>query len=621
MKTQQEWLSALALTCMVLSATGCYKARVRLQAGPASGSLNTPTQLATAFQLTNTGEADAENVVASAISLNGATLTNPALPADLGPLPRDGSTAVAATFTGSGFTAGNSYSIHMEGTFREHGHTFPYKLDTALRIPPAAPGAGNSLTGSSPAHVVNGAHYPYQPPNFPGEANEGGHGWTVPNGPNRPKPGPPSSSSGVQPAPQGDPPQVDFEVNNSLGLSGGSTVNEPSGAVSPGGIVFQTANWYAAWSKDGTHFTQLQPTTIFPNNVDGGFCCDQIVVYAPSIDRFIWVMQYSQLNGSGESLYRLAAASPASVQSSNGTSWTYWDITSTQIGTTTSWVDYPDLSVGNNNVYLSADVVGGGRYVVRIPLAEIQSGSTINFRYTDYNNGGSAYGGHLTQNTQDEIFWAGQQNNSTIRVFAWPESGTSYSWTDVSIYSWPNPAGSSSSCSSTTPDKQDWLKKLLTSFPGNAALGATRLIGGNDRNKVNEVLFAWTACAGSGFPQPQVQWVALDANNNFNLISQQEIWNANYAFAYPAFGVNANNDIGMSLEWGGGGNYENHVAGFWGDYVVYATTNSSVGTTRFGDYVTIRPYTPDTKRFAAFGYGITGSGVDTHYVVFSRPGQ
>jgi len=110
-------------------------------------------------------------------------------------------------------------------------------------------------------------------------------------------------------------------------------------------------------------------------------------------------------------------------------------------------------------------------------------------------------------------------------------------------------------------------------------------------------------------------------NNNFNLISQQQIWNPNYAFAYPAFGVNANNDIGMSLEWGGGGNYENHVVGFWGDYIVYATTNSTVGTGRFGDYVTLRPYPPDNKRFSAYGYGITGSGADTHYVVFSRPGQ
>ena len=118
-----------------------------------------------------------------------------------------------------------------------------------------------------------------------------------------------------------------------------------------------------------------------------------------------------------------------------------------------------------------------------------------------------------------------------------------------------------------------------------------------------------------------MQWVALDLNNNFKVISQQQIWNPDYAYAYPAFAIDANNEIGMSLEWGGGGNYENHVVGFWGDYVVYSTTSSNVGTGRYGDYTTIRPYTPDTKRLAAFGYGQMKTGFDTHYVVFSRPGQ
>jgi hypothetical protein len=617
---RRHFYACAVATLFLLAASGCYHAKARIEAGSASGSLNSPTELSAALNLLNTGEADAGNVQAIVITVSGGTVSTPNLPATIGNIAKDGNAVLGAAFTGS-FQADTSYTIHVEGTFDENGHNFKFATDATLQTPPG-PGSVAALSSSSPANLANGAHFPYQPPNFPKEVNEGGLGWTVPTGPNRPLMNPPSASSGVQPAPKGDPPGFDMEVDNSLGLSGGNTINEPSGAVSPGGIVFETANSYAAWSKDGVHFTQLQPTTIFPNNADGGFCCDQIVVYAPSVDRFIWVMQYWQ-GSNGQNRYRIAAASPATVQSSNGTSWTYWDITSAQIGAGTGWVDYPDLSLGNNNVYLSADVVkkGGGRYVVRIPLSQIQAGGTINFNYTDYTKGSSAYGGHLAQNAQDEEFWAGQNSNSQIRVFQWPESSGNYSWTDVNIGSWPQPAGSSSSCSSTTPDGQDWLNKLLTSFPGNAVLGATRLIGANDRNKQNELLLAWTACAGSNFPQPQVQWVALDVNNNFNLLSQQQIWNPNYAFAYPAFGVNANNDIGMSLEWGGGGNYENHVVGFWGDYVVYATTNSTVGTGRFGDYVTLRPYPPDNKRFSAYGYGITGSGADTHYVVFSRPGQ
>lgn len=54
------------------------------------------------------------------------------------------------------------------------------------------------------------------------------------------------------------------------------------------------------------------------------------------------------------------------------------------------------------------------------------------------------------------------------------------------------------------------------------------------RRPQNELLFAWTACSGMGFPQPHMKWVALEANNNLNFISQQQIGNANYAFAYVA---------------------------------------------------------------------------------------
>ena len=63
--------------------------------------------------------------------------------------------------------------------------------------------------------------------------------------------------------------------------------------------------------------------------------------------------------------------------------------------------------------------------------------------------------------------------------------------------------------------------------------------------------------------------------------------------------------------------------GFWGDFLVYITTGSDTGTTRFGDYVTLRQE-PATKTdpgnlFDAYGYGITGGKTDIHYVLFGRP--
>jgi hypothetical protein len=114
-------------------------------------------------------------------------------------------------------------------------------------------------------------------------------------------------------------------------------------------------------------------------------------------------------------------------------------------------------------------------------------------------------------------------------------------------------------------------------------------------------------------------------------INQVQIWNDNYAFSYPALETNAcTGEVGLSFEFGGGGNYENHVVGFWGDFLAYVTTGSDAGTNRFGDYVTIR-HTPPTDAnpgnlFSAFGYGLnkapspgTGMIPNTHYVVFGRP--
>jgi len=307
------------------------------------------------------------------------------------------------------------------------------------------------------------------------------------------------------------------------------------------------------------------------------------------------------------------------VKNSNGTAWTYWDFTTTQVGINNGWLDYPDVAVGTNALYLSYDQVGVGRAVIRIPLAEIQSGSTINFQFTDPTKSPMAYGGHLSQSTRDEVFWAGPNTNSSMRVFSWQESSNTYSWRDVAVGSWPN-----GTLSSLTPDNQDWLTKLQN-FPGNAVLGATRAFGGKaTKGPVNQIWFAWTASSGSGFKQAQVQWVALDRSHNFNVVAQSQIWNGGYAFAYPALGVNSDGEIGLSLEYGGGGNFENHVVGFWGDFIAYITTASNVGTARYGDYVTIRPDAAQPRRFDAWGYGLNqpSPGVvnsDTHYVMFGRP--
>jgi hypothetical protein len=640
-------LPLLSIALALFSYTGCGgKPEAKLAASGGTASIEAPDGLFVALTVTNESAAQAEDVQVSSVSIPGATLTLPAsLPFAVGSIPRGRDTTLDANFSMPSVKPETDYLVRIAGTFREHGRQFPFALQQNVRTPPGGPGSRQANSGTAPSNQVTGAPFPAQQPNFDSDVNDSAPARRIPTGPLRPLT--PSNESAVHPAPAGrggggGTGSINFPVNASVGIQS-STVAEPSGA-SGGGVVFETANWYASFSTNGGgSFTQLNPTTIFPNGVDGGFCCDQIVQYVPSIDRFIWVMQYGpttpapnpnpkNLPSKGPGLYRVAAASPAQVKSSGGTAWTYWDITSQAIleNTNNPWLDYPDVTYGDNFLYLSADDVNNAfnHVVVRMSLSDIKAGGTLNFSYTKPSDSTVAWGAHLCQNSRDQIFWAGHNTSSSIRVFNWPESSGSYSWRDINIGSWPQ-TSSSNLMTSKAPDGTDWLNKL-SNFPNNAVLGLARSAPGEGQRR-NQLYLAWTGAIGGGFKQPQVQWIALDINNNFALVSQQQVWNVSYAYAYPAFAVNSRGELGMSLEWGGGGNYENHVAGFWGDFVVYQTTNSNVGPPadnngfqRFGDYVTIRQNTADPTKFDAFGYGILQSTPpgnptpDVHYIVFSR---
>jgi hypothetical protein len=575
-----------------------------------------PDTLLVAARLRNADPKNAITVTVESIGLDSARLRT-STPVAVGKIEAGQSAILQASFNDP-LTPGKSYQLVVAGSYEPAqygGRRLPFKVVGRITLPPAAPDSAKVSTVTVPPHKVRGAPYPPQKPRFGDEVN--GSRWTVPTG--RFVPGTPTpTSTSTEKVVIGDPPAIVFNVNNGVGISG-SSIAEPSGGATGGNVVFLSANWFAAFSNNGGgSFTQLNPTTIFPNDAIG-YCCDQIVQYVPSIDRFIWLLQ-------GNNGFRLAAASSADVINSNGTAWTYWNLPSDLFGQPNgTGVDYPDLSVGNNSLYMSWDVgwpscpanCRWGFQVSRISLAGIQAGGTITIDYTNPPDATMCWGGHLMQNTLDEIFWAGHNSNSQMRVFSLQEGSNTYFWRDVGVFTWANNA-----LSSTTPDGQNWLAGS-GGFPGNAVIGSTR-VG-------NQLWFAWNAGTDRNFQQPHVEMVTLDRNNNFNRLQQVQIWNNDYAFAYPSLATNAcTGEVGLSFEYGGNGNYENHVVGFWGDFVAYITTGSDVGTTRFGDYVTIRQ-TPRTREdpgnlFNAYGYGLNrvappgaGTRTDVHYVVFGRP--
>jgi hypothetical protein len=607
-----------------------------LSLGTAGVATADPGTVSVAVPLVNRTRLPVTGLKIERVRLSTAELRT-SLPINVGAIRAQGSELVQAEFDSKSLVSGKHYELVVEGTYhvgRKDDDTYydekipprPFHVYTVLVLPPASPGSHDVGKTQATAHKAEGGKYTHQPPRMDKEVNQG-----APPVPTTTfVPGTPTQTgTEPKPAPAGDPPGITFDVNNpvgitaaGLGCSGDASAGcaEPSGA-SGGGVILISANWNIAFSTNGgSTFKVLDPTTIFPNDAVG-FCCDQIVQYAPSIDRFVWLLQ-----GTG---YRLAMASPADIKNSNGTSWTYWNLTPGLFGKCTG-PDYPDLSVGDNSLYISWDANGGsgctaGFQVVRTSLAGIQAAGTITLDFTDPANApqSKVWGEHLTQDTGDEIFWAGHNGNSKLTVYSLKEGSNTYFWRDAGISSWAN-----NTPTSTTPDNLDWLAKNFNgpggnSFPLNGIIGAAR--------SGNQLWFGWSAGTDKNFKQAHIEIVTLDRADNFNKTQQVQVWNNSFAFAYPAFSSNGcTGEIGMSFEYGGNGNFENHVVGFWGDFVAYITTNSSVGDDRFGDYVSIRR-APITRKdpgnlFTAFGFGLnkatppqTKNQTDVRYVLFGRP--
>lgn len=578
--------------------------------------------LRVALPITNTGTLEAMDVLVTSISIPGATLSSPKLPLSLGTIAVGGRAIVYAALEDPNFAPKGTYVITVKGTYIVNAVTFGFSVNRSLTLQPASPDSNTARTGVVTVHSVRGAPFPHQPRESEAEVNT--QQWFVPKGPSHPLASVPGHTLRTQAPQPGVDPAVTFKLNNSLNFTSGGFngevaepgAAEPSGATNGAGIVFATANWVGGYSTNGgSSFTQLDPTTIFPKDAVG-YCCDQIVEYAKSINMFIWLLQ-----GNG---YRLAVATPAMVKSSGGTFWYYWNFPPSFFGE--SGFDYPDLSIGPNDLYLSWDAGLGckcsnwGHQVARISLKQIQALGSLNVSWTQPPDGQDAWGAKLVQDTNGTIYWAGQDNTSNMRVFSWADSSGSYFWQEVGVYSWSN-----SSVVSLTPDGQNWVNYLegpspAAFFPGNAVIGGT-VSGGN-------LWLAWDAGKDGNFPQGHVEMVNLDLKANYSLVQQVQIWNSEFAVAYPQLATNAcTGEIGFSLEDGGGGSYENHAVGFWGDFLLYTTTDSTIGSKRFGDYVSVRQ-DPTADLHGAFmdalGYGnekgVPGEAetADVHYMVFGR---
>jgi len=457
------------------------------------------------------------------------------------------------------------------------------------RVPTGTSGQGTLVKGAAQPKQVRDAPYPAEPPiKLPEHAV-----------PPRPVPDGPlvGKLTPLNPAIRVEKPRplqaIEFSGYSNLDnpVPPVSTVGEISVAEN-GQTVMLTGNWFAGFSLDGgATFTYRNPTTIFPQ-VDGGFCCDQVVEYIPQFDLFVWLMQY----GGTPNRIRIAAQRTEALRSSNGTAWTYWDFTSPTFGNGT--LDYNDMSFGRSNLYWTTQNADG-RVVVRLPIEELAAGTTVHF---DYTAGTDALWSHVTHNAAAAVYWAGHVSNSQLRVFSMVDGDGFYSWRTVSINSWPNGTNTS-----LAPDGTDWMsfESWKHYVFGNALQG-------------KNVWFSWLASSGTNFPQPHVQMVSVDTSA-FTLTQQVQVWNPDFAFLDAFLSTNDQGEVAMDIAFGGPPYYPSNAVGVWGDFVVYYPRLSTRASDRWGDYNTSRRSGSLPNQWVAGGYVLDATGAIPHFIRFKRP--
>jgi hypothetical protein len=377
-----------------------------------------------------------------------------------------------------------------------------------------------------------------------------------------------------------------------------SNVGEPSVAVN-GDVVFYTGNWYAGFSTDGGKtFQFLDPQTAFRQFDPPGasFCCDQVVQYIPQIDTFVWLLQYSTPNDL-DNFQRLAFARTADIAASR---FRIFDVTTRGLGVPGTFLDFPDLAVGANFLYMTTNIfppnsLTVGAAVVRIAISSIATGPIRAERFVRLDRDGF----RVAQNCGTTGFFAVHENTSTLRIFSWGEKKTTMKSVLVPVSRWIGGNG----YQSRTPDNRRWLDRADPRLTGATLAG-------------NELWFAWSVNRGSNQrDRPFIQIARIDATT-MKLLENINIFDPDSATAYPALATNSVNEVGISYFLGGGTRFPSLVVGLLTgarhDKVVAASGRGPLadddGSHQWGDYLALRPVFPARKLFASSGYVMKGGG-------------
>jgi hypothetical protein len=646
------------------------------------------TTVGVAMQIVNAGTAQAEDVLVTSVTLSAGSFQGPqALPLAIGPIEA-GSDTILNLIVKVPASDGRSYLMTIAGTYRYAGQVYGYSINRSI-APGPSPTSFPVSHGVSVVQNPNAVTYPPRPP-APVFGPNAESPVLIPIGP--PRLIFPLTPTGTTVGPASGAASVQIPINTKINGNGSFIPPDPNAAAQGGanGVVLTTYNSSGtgtaggiSYSIDGgltftaVNLSDPQPgnparTSFFPQS-DGGLCCDQVVVYLPQPNLFVWLLQYNPVTACATncpptagvtSTYkitqsprlRVAWATPTAIASNFWNAWSYADLTGINVAGVSSglgiaaneWLDYPDLAWSDTFLYVGIDhgnptpgkVYTGRRIVARLSLADISNvgAGTLHYDYAELTGSNGLNKTHFVQGAPGQMVVGSLDNNSRLRVFTWPDgSGTipapsTVNFSQINQTTYTAPA----------PDGVDWL---AVSFPGNITGAAYIFVPANPGGGIfgpptpehNLYTFAFDAGQnGSARPQAYVRLETVEASGtNYTASSEYDIWNANYAYAMAALG-SSGNELGITLAVGGGTiGYPQQAVGFRNDFVVYQVTGSNATQgTRFGDYFSNRLVPSDTVRFGAEVYDVTlnpvppgsaptcavvGCQTNMRYVEFQRP--
>ncbi len=383
-----------------------------------------------------------------------------------------------------------------------------------------------------------------------------------------------------------------------------STVGEPSLGQSDDSILF-TGNWYASTTVDGgISWRPVDPFTFFPP-ADGGFCCDQTVLYDPGHDLFLWLLQYVKTDA-GNTL-RLAVKRGAHLDEDQD--WLFWDIVPSEVDPAWDheWFDFNHAALSDRFLYVvtnsfkTTGAQGFARCVaLRIPLDELANGEAPTLEHFDSTEDFSL---RCTQGVRDVMYIGShvREPPARIRVFRWPEDGGAPSSTEIGVTPWKGGSG----YFAPGPDGHNWLSRCDPRITAGWVADGT--IG-----------FMWSVDRQGSRQQPHVRVARID-EATMALVDEPDLWSPNIAFAYPDACLNGDGELGLTLFYGGGQVFPSHAVGAWdagaGRWELRASRAGTAGPVdgKWGDYLTCRPGHSQSESWVATGFVLDG-GDDMRFV-------